>query len=371
MSSSNLYVGCMTGTSVDGLDLALIEVDDSGAITIVAAATRPLPELLRRDLLALSQPEDDDIDLLGSCDQGLGLFTATAVNAFIEGLGYASTSIRAIGSHGQTLRHLPPANGQRGFSMQIGDPSTIAANTNIDVIADFRQADMAQQGHGAPLAPAFHQFALQSAGNFGVLNLGGIANITIFDNGNITAWDTGPASTLMDAWILRHQQRSYDNEGQWATSGQLQTDLLAKLLAHPYFSDTPPKSTGFEVFNLAWLDATIASCQPDISTTDVQATLLELSATSIAESIADHALTEVLVCGGGVYNKALMARLQALMPATKVLSTQVKGVDPQAVEAMAFAWLAWRHKQGLAGNVCSVTGAHQAAILGGLFPRQK
>jgi len=255
--------------------------------------------------------------------------------------------------------------------MQIGDPSTIAANTNIDVIADFRQADMAQQGHGAPLAPAFHQFALQSAGNFGVLNLGGIVNITIFDNGNITAWDTGPASTLMDAWILRHQQRSYDNEGQWATSGQLQTDLLAKLLAHPYFSDTPPKSTGFEVFNLAWLDATIASCQPNISTTDVQATLLELSATSIAESIADHALTEVLVCGGGVYNKALMARLQALMPATKVLSTQVKGVDPQAVEAMAFAWLAWRHKQGLAGNVCSVTGAHQAAILGGLFPRQK
>ena len=259
MSSSNLYVGCMTGTSVDGLDLALIEVDDSGAITIVAAATRPLPELLRRDLLALSQPEDDDIDLLGSCDQALGLFTATAVNAFIEGLGYANTGIRAIGSHGQTIRHRPPGTASLPFTLQIGDPHVIAEKTGITTVADFRRRDIAAGGHGAPLVPRFHAELFNATGSDAcILNIGGISNVSLIGK-DLTGFDTGPGNALIDQWCQQHQGLPYDRSGAWSAGGKVDNTLLQALQADPYFALQPPKSTGREYFNIDWLEKTASA----------------------------------------------------------------------------------------------------------------
>ena len=313
MSSSNLYVGCMTGTSVDGLDLALIEVDDSGAITIVAGATRPLPELLRRDLLALSQPEDDDIDLLGSCDQALGLFTATAVNAFIEGLGYASTGIRAIGSHGQTIRHRPPGTASLPFTLQIGDPHVIAENTGITTVADFRRRDIAAGGHGAPLVPRFHAELFNATGSDAcILNIGGISNVSLIGK-DLTGFDTGPGNALIDQWCQQHQRRPYDRSGAWSAGGKVDNTLLQALQADPYFALQPPKSTGREYFNIDWLGKTASAhgLQLDAAQ-DIQATLTELTATTVIESLKawGGGIKTLVVCGGGRLNDDLMHRIR-------------------------------------------------------------
>ena len=375
MSSSNLYVGCMTGTSVDGLDLALIEVDDSGAITIVAGATRPLPELLRRDLLALSQPEDDDIDLLGSCDQALGLFTATAVNAFIEGLGYASTSIRAIGSHGQTIRHRPPGTASLPFTLQIGDPHVIAENTGITTVADFRRRDIAAGGHGAPLVPRFHAELFNATGSDAcILNIGGISNVSLIGK-DLTGFDTGPGNALIDQWCQQHQRLPYDRSGAWSAGGKVDNTLLQALQADPYFALQPPKSTGREYFNIDWLEKTASAhgLQLDAAQ-DIQATLTELTATTVIESLKawGGGIKTLVVCGGGRLNDDLMHRIrQAAARLTPIPSliepSEYWGVDGDAIEAAAFAWLAHRRLQHLPGNVPAVTGAVGERVLGAIY----
>ena len=375
MSSSNLYVGCMTGTSVDGLDLALIEVDDSGAITIVAAATRPLPELLRRDLLALSQPEDDDIDLLGSCDQALGLFTATAVNAFIEGLGYANTGIRAIGSHGQTIRHRPPGTASLPFTLQIGDPHVIAENTGITTVADFRRRDIAAGGHGAPLVPRFHAELFNATGSDAcILNIGGISNVSLIGK-DLTGFDTGPGNALIDQWCQQHQRRPYDRSGAWSAGGKVDNTLLQALQADPYFALQPPKSTGREYFNIDWLEKTASAhgLQLDAAQ-DIQATLTELTATTVIESLKawGGGIKTLVVCGGGRLNDDLMHRTrQAAARLTPIPSliepSEYWGVDGDAIEAAAFAWLAHRRLQHLPGNVPAVTGAAGERVLGAIY----
>ena len=375
MSMSNLYVGCMTGTSVDGLDLALIEVDDSGAITIVAAATRPLPELLRRDLLALSQPEDDDIDLLGSCDQALGLFTATAVNAFIEGLGYANTGIRAIGSHGQTIRHRPPGTASLPFTLQIGDPHVIAEKTGITTVADFRRRDIAAGGHGAPLVPRFHAELFNATGSDAcILNIGGISNVSLIGK-DLTGFDTGPGNALIDQWCQQHQGLTYDRSGAWSAGGKVDRTLLQALQADPYFALQPPKSTGREYFNIDWLEKTASAhgLQLDAAQ-DIQATLTELTAATVIESLKawGGGIKTLVVCGGGRLNDDLMHRIrQAAARLTPIPSliepSEYWGVDGDAIEAAAFAWLAHRRLQHLPGNVPAVTGAAGERVLGAIY----
>ena len=375
MSVNNLYVGCMTGTSVDGLDLALIEVDGSGAITIIAADTLPLPDPLRRDLLALSQPEDDDIDLLGTCDQGLGLFTATAINTFIERLGYASNSIRAIGSHGQTIRHRPPGTTSLPFTLQIGDPNVIAENTRITTVADFRRRDIAAGGHGAPLVPRFHA-ELFNATNADtcILNIGGISNVSLMSK-NVTGFDTGPGNGLLDQWCQQHQGLPYDSSGAWSAGGKVDNTLLAALLADPFFALQPPKSTGREYFNLDWLQKTAdAHDLPLDAAQDIQATLTQLTATTVIESLKVWGgdIGTLVVCGGGRLNNDLMHRLRLAAAALAQTPDLIEpsehwGVDGDAIEAAAFAWLAHRRLEHLPGNVPAVTGAAGERVLGAIY----
>lgn len=375
MSVNNLYVGCMTGTSVDGLDLALIEVGGSGAITIIAADTLPLPDPLRRDLLALSQPEDDDIDLLGTCDQGLGLFTATAINTFIERLGYASNSIRAIGSHGQTIRHRPPGTTSLPFTLQIGDPNVIAENTRITTVADFRRRDIAAGGHGAPLVPRFHA-ELFNATNADtcILNIGGISNVSLMSK-NLTGFDTGPGNGLLDQWCQQHLALPYDSSGAWSAGGKVDNTLLEALLADPFFALQPPKSTGREYFNLDWLQKTAdAHDLPLDAAQDIQATLTQLTATTVIESLKVWGgdIGTLVVCGGGRLNNDLMHRLRLAAAALAQTPDLIEpsehwGVDGDAIEAAAFAWLAHRRLEHLPGNVPAVTGAAGERVLGAIY----
>lgn len=375
MSANSLYVGCMTGTSVDGLDLALIEVDGSGAITIVAADTLPLPDPLRRDLLALSQPEDDDIDLLGTCDQELGLFTATAINTFIERLGYASNSIRAIGSHGQTIRHRPPGTSSPPFTLQIGDPHVIAETTGITTVADFRRRDIAAGGHGAPLVPRFHaELFNATVGDTCILNIGGISNVSLLSK-NLTGFDTGPGNALLDQWCQQHQGLPYDRSGAWSAGGQVDNTLLETLLADPYFALQPPKSTGREYFNLDWLSKTAGAHNlPLDAAQDIQATLTQLTATTIIESLKVWGgdIRTLVVCGGGRLNNDLVHRLRQaatrLAPTPDLIEpSEYWGVDGDAIEAAAFAWLAHRRLEHLPGNVPAVTGAAGERVLGAIY----
>jgi anhydro-N-acetylmuramic acid kinase len=274
------------------------------------------------------------------------------------------SAIAAIGSHGQTLRHEPGS--AQPFSLQIGDADLIAEGTGITTIADFRRADIELGGQGAPLAPAFHEWLFRNEGKTRVvLNIGGIANITVLhgDDMETIGFDTGPGNTLLDAWALQYLHTPYDANGDWSASGSVARDLLARLASDSYFAAPAPKSTGFEYFNLDWLDKYIAS---EYDHADIQATLCQLTSDSIADAIGIAApdASEVLVCGGGVHNRDLMRRLQASLPGTKIASTSIAGLDPDWVEAAAFAWLAMRTTNGLTGNLPSVTGAQRATVLG-------
>mgnify|MGYP001158218245 FL=1 len=374
MSNSRLYVGCMTGTSVDGLDLALIEVSGDGT-TIVAADTVPLPERLREDLLALSQPGDDDIDLLGTCDQGLGQFTATAITTFIQRLGYDKTNIRAIGSHGQTIRHRPPGSSSTAFTLQIGDPNVIAEITEITTVADFRRRDMASGGHGAPLVPRFHAelFGTKTP-DACILNIGGISNVSLL-NENLTGFDTGPGNGLLDQWCQQHMTTPYDASGAWAATGNVDTALLTALLADPFFSTKPPKSTGREYFNLRWLERIAQRhALPLTATHDIQATLAQLTATTIIDSLQSWGgeLQALIVCGGGRLNDDLMRRLRKASIGLTYTPDLVEpseywNIDGDAIEAAAFAWLAHRRLENLPGNVPRVTGASGERVLGAIY----
>jgi len=366
--ASALYLGLISGTSADGIDAALVRFEDDKP-QLIDALAHPWPAELRTRILAVAQDETRlDLDAYGRLDVAIGQCFADAAQALLARHAQHARAVRAIGSHGQTLRHRP--TGEHPFTLQVGDPSVIAERCGVDVVADFRRTDVAAGGQGAPLLPAVHAMLLAQPGQTRVvLNLGGIANITVLDaNGHVFGFDTGPANGLMDAWCLRHRGVAYDADGAFAASGHVDEALLAALLADPYFILPPPKSTGREHFHLAWLDShqRVATLAP----TDVQATLLELSARSVADAIERHAAdaVDVLACGGGVHNHVLMRRLSQAMPTRVVTTTAEYGIDPDYLEATAFAWLARQRLLGLPGNLPSVTGARGPRVLGAVYP---
>jgi anhydro-N-acetylmuramic acid kinase len=361
-----LYLGLISGTSADGIDVALVRFDD-GTPHLVHGLVYPWPEALRDRILSVAQDESRlDLDVFGQLDVAIGHVFADAALRTLEQSETSAQSVRAIGSHGQTLRHRP--NGEFPFTLQVGDPSVIAERCGIDVVADFRRADVAAGGQGAPLLPAVHAMLLATPGSTRVvLNLGGIANITVLHtDGHVRGFDTGPANGLLDAWCLRHLGTSFDRDGAFAASGRIDQALLADVLADSYFKLAPPKSTGREYFHLAWLDTHLSG--RTLSPPDVQATLLELTVRSVAVAVADYAhdVKDVLVCGGGVHNSVLMHRLRELLAPREVLSTAQFGVDPDYLEATAFAWLARQRVLGLPGNLPEVTGARGLRVLGAI-----
>lgn len=363
---SDLFIGLMSGTSMDGIDAVLVEFDES-ALKLVATKDFPYPAALRQQLLdAIAIPLDREIDNVADLNRATGECFRDAALALLEEAGVDAAAVTAIGSHGQTLRHQP--NAKTPFSLQIGDPQLIANGTNIRTVADFRSADIAAGGQGAPLAPVFHEWLFRAPGKTRcVLNIGGVANVTVLaDEQDTIGFDTGPGNSLLDAWIRKHRDEAFDRDGQWAADGSVDDELLQQFLSEPYFAYAPPKSTGFEQFNLRWIDAHDTS---SIEPRDVQATLCALSAITVADAVTDFApdTADLLVCGGGAHNPTLMSQLDSRLPGIAIAPTSVAGLDPDWVEAVAFAWLAMRHVQGLPGNLPSVTGASEAVLLGTLY----
>lgn len=369
--SPPLYIGLMSGTSLDGVDAVLVEINDS-IITHRAAITLPMPDPLRQEILALiTSSKTIDLQRLGVLDVQLGELFATAVLDLLSQSNCRATSVCAIGSHGQTLWHQP--SHENPFTLQIGDPNRIAERTGITTVADFRRRDMAAGGQGAPLVPAYHHAHLRASSETRViLNLGGMANITLLPStpdAPTTGFDTGPGNVLMDLHARIHMDCHFDKAGAWAASGCVDAQLLGDMLADPYFTAPPPKSTGREHFNEAWL-LTHTHRHPSLPAADIQATLAELTARSIRDAVYAYGpdCARVLVCGGGVHNQHLMVRLKQLMAPITVESTASHGVEPDWVEATAFAWLADRTLRGLPGNLPTVTGARHPVILGGIYP---
>ena len=365
------FLGLISGTSADGIDAALCRFGDAGEharCELVAAQTYRWDGALRERLVQLGQGGDcTSLDEFGALDVQVARAFADAALALLGDAGVAPEAVRAVGSHGQTLRHRPQA--AFPFTLQIGDGNVIAERTGITTVADFRRRDVAAGGHGAPLLPALHAALLSSPDESrAVLNLGGIANLTLLPaHGDVRGFDSGPANALMDAWCQRHTGAAYDADGAFAAQGQFDEALLASLRAEPWFALPPPKSTGREQFHLAWLESRLAdrARRPQ----DVQATLLELTAASVADALlaTQPDTTRVLACGGGVHNPRLLARIAARLPGVTVESTAAHGVDPDFVEAMGFAWLARQTLAGRPGNLPAVTGARGPRVLGAIF----
>ncbi len=363
---SELYLGMISGTSIDGVDAVLVELGDHSC-RVVEAATTAFPAVLLARLRRIVEVPQTTPRELGALDHATGEFFAECALDVIARAGITRDDVRAIGHHGQTIFHEP--NGPEPFSMQIGDPNVVAARTGICTVADFRRLDMAFGGQGAPLVPAFHAWCFGTAGEArAVVNIGGIANITALQPDHpATGFDTGPGNTLLDLWVRRHRGVDYDRDGAWAAGGSVDPSLLATLLDEPYLTLAPPKSTGRELFNTPWLETKLQR-HAGIPPVDVQATLAELTATTIVAAI-DTTLPDcrrLIVCGGGAHNADLMARLRRLA-ARSVDTTQAFGLAPDWVEGAAFAWLARARLRGEAGNVPSVTGARRHAVLGGVY----
>ena len=368
MASLACYVGLMSGTSADAVDVVAVNFEGN-KVELIARHSFPLPSSLRIAIHELATPANNEIDRLGQLDQQLGHVFTDAILQLLQKSGLTADQVQAIGSHGQTIRHRPPGSVPHPFTLQIGDPNIVAQGTRITTVADFRRRDMAAGGQGAPLVPAFHRAIFHSAEiNRVVVNIGGMANLTwLPKTGRATGFDTGPGNVLMDAWIFKNLGKAFDTGGQWAASGQVHDALLQRLLNHSFFLQEPPKSTGREAFNLEWI--TTETKHFAISAEDIQATLLALTATSISREIEKLGgkSNEVLVCGGGAYNLQLMGELQRQLPDSKVVSTETLGVAPECVEAMAFAWLARQTINRQSGNLCAVTGANEEVILGGVY----
>lgn len=354
---------------MDGIDAVLATVDD-GALKIEQSLARAYPDDLRTELLAAAAaPASATLRDFGRLHGRVAREFAAAVHGLLAKCGCDTADVRAIGSHGQTLLHAPDADPP--FTLQAGDPGALAALTGITVVGDFRNADLALGGEGAPIVPAFHAFAFGETGeDRALVNIGGIANITTLPaKGEILGFDTGPGNTLLDHWYRRHHPEKFDPGGQWAAGGAVLDDLLAACMADPYFATPPPKSTGTDYFCGAWLDRLLSVLPSPPSARDVQTTLAELSAATIADALAATALrpSTLAVCGGGAHNVDLVDRLQRRLPAARVGTTANWGIDPDWVEAAAFAWLAHERLAERPGNVPSVTGARSATPLGGVF----
>ena len=381
-------LGLMSGTSVDAIDAVLVRLADRH-IELIDCLALPLPDELRAAIAAISQSGPNEIERLGILDRQLGLSFAEAALALLSQAGIERDKVRAIGSHGQTIRHRPPSSraaGEVAFTLQIGDPNTIAEVTGITTVADFRRRDIAAGGEGAPLAPAFHAavFADHSE-HRAIVNIGGIANVTLLAGAAVSGFDSGPGNTLLDHWVQRHRGQRYDVDGAWAAAGTVNERLLHNMLAHPFLAQAPPKSTGKEMFNLAWLQQQLTALAP-VDAGDVQATLAEFTACAIAAAITgagvnvgdtaaattmdDVAIGAVYVCGGGAANADLMRRLRHKLAPVKLGTSTELGCDPAWVEAAAFAWLAQRTLNGMSGNLPAVTGADGERVLGTVFPAQ-
>jgi anhydro-N-acetylmuramic acid kinase len=368
------YIGLMSGTSLDGVDGVLVACDPaSPGLRMLAAASLPFDDDLRMQAMALQAPGDNELHREALLANLLAARYADCVHELLTLSECEASAVRAIGVHGQTIRHRP----ELGYTRQTNNPALLAELTGIDVIADFRSRDIAAGGQGAPLVPAFHHAVFAQPGESRVVaNIGGISNISILDAQGATGFDTGPGNMLMDAWIARHQGQAYDANGAWAATGTVDAGLLAALRSDAFFHRAPPKSTGRDLFDLAWLDGHLAASGvvDAIAPADVQATLLALSAGTLADAIAQHApqALAVYVCGGGAFNGGLLLALEAALKAAGhpalVTTTAALGVSPMHVEALAFAWLAERFDRRLAGNLPAVTGARGPRILGALYP---
>lgn len=357
---------------MDSVDAVLVDFGPSRLQTL-GYACLPIPQTLKRAIGALCMEGSDDLDTLGRTDHQLGSLFAKAALTVLKNASVPAKAVTAIGSHGQTIRHRPPQAGtQHPFTLQIGDPNIIAATTGIATVADFRRRDIALGGQGAPLVPAFHQEVFRSDRiNRAVVNIGGMANVTWLPTaGDVLGYDTGPGNVLMDAWCQRHIGLGFDRDGAWAAGGSALPSLLSLLKAHPFFALPPPKTTGREDFNLNWLDRQIAAHPTAVHPQQIQATLLALTAESIAGAMAGlpGKAEEVYICGGGALNLELVAALAALLSPARVATTSALGIDPRWVECIAFAWLAKQRLLGLPGNLPSVTGARAPAVLGGVYP---
>lgn len=363
---TQLYIGLMSGTSVDGVDIAIVSFEGDKP-TLQAKQCAAYPEELREDILTLFTPSAGELDRCGELDVRLGFFYAECINTLLKANDLASSTIAAIGCHGQTIRHRPTS--AYPFTLQIGNPHVIAEQTGINTIADFRRRDMALGGQGAPIAPLFHEAFFQSATcNRCIANIGGIANITCLPTrGTTWGFDTGPGNGLMDYWHEAHQGQRLDQAGSWAASGKTVDTLLGTMLDDPYFAAPPPKSTGKEYFTGAWLDANLHNTY-DLPQ-DIQRTLLELTARTITSAIADHFpdCEELYICGGGAHNDTLMERLNNLFHG-KTNSTSALGIEPDWVEAIGFAWLARQHALGSKCDTAHITGAHKPCWLGVAYP---
>lgn len=367
---SDLYIGLMSGTSIDGIDVAIV---DFSKITphIVDFHTFPYPTNLSKLSHSLCQTNDNEIVNMGYADRAIGHACAQATLMLLEKNNIKPKQITAIGSHGQTIRHHPES--KHGFTLQIGDPNTIAIETNIDVVADFRRKDIALGGQGAPLAPGFHKAVFTDHNsNRVILNIGGISNITYLPKDHdkaVIGFDTGPGNTLLDAWCNKHTGNPFDENGAWGAQAKHHAKLLELLLSHPYLHQSPPKSTGRETFNLPWLESQLDSLEDEIEPQCVQATLVLYTSLSIAKHIHQIGdVNEVYVCGGGSHNDFLMESLENELFDCELHSTDELGIPPDAVEAVAFAWLAYANLNNIAANIPSVTGASKPAVLGGFYP---
>ena len=372
LSSQRHYIGLMSGTSLDGVDGVLAAFSADAPIRTLATAYLPFPPDLRTELLALQAPAANELEREALTANRLARSYADCVASLLDSAGLGAKTVAAVGVHGQTIRHRPDL----GYTRQTNNPALLAESTGIDVVADFRSRDIAAGGQGAPLVPAFHQAVFGKPGECRVVaNIGGIGNISILghEDGGVTGFDTGPGNVLLDAWIQRHLGQAYDADGAWAAGGKVLAPLLETLLAEPFLMLPPPKSTGRDLFHANWLEQKLTAFRSS-RPVDVQATLSAFTAATLADAVARHAprTQAMYICGGGAYNGHLMEQLrQALaqrgLP-VPVESTGALGVQPNHVEALAFAWLAKRFCERLPGNLPAVTGAEGLRILGALYP---
>jgi len=375
---AELFAGLMSGTSLDGVDGVVVDftaVDSASelrSMKVLAHAHCPFPTLLRDELLALNGPCENELQRAALAGNALARLYANVTSTLLDLAQVVPSQIKAIGAHGQTVRHRPGVGDGIGYTLQVNNPSLLAELSGISVVADFRSRDLAAGGQGAPLVPAFHRalFGRQHEA-LAVINLGGIANLTsLSSDGQTTGFDCGPANVLMDNWCMRHTGKPFDADGAWAASGQVLPRLLALFRNDPYFSLPPPKSTGRDLFNRTWLTTRLKEYGSQPLAQDVQATLCELTALTCADAVVRHAPSakELLACGGGALNQHLMQRLSQHLPKVQLSRTDAHGLPALQVEAAAFAWLAYAHMHRQPGNLSAVTGAAGSRILGGFYP---
>lgn len=373
----NYYIGIMSGTSMDGIDAVLAEISDDGQTSVLCHKDVPFEESLKNTYLDLQSPSQNELHKEALAANHLAQHYHLVCAAILQEVKLQPSDISAIGAHGQTIRHQPQAHDGIGYTKQSLNPALLAELTGIDVIADFRSRDIAAGGQGAPLVPAFHAAQFGCKEDLAILNIGGIANLSLIpanQQEKMIGFDCGPGNVLMDHWVQQSLGQSFDDDGQWAAKGQVIQKLLSSMLGDDYFKKAPPKSTGRDLFNPDWLNhhLTINDClnqKPE----DIQATLLALTTQSIAHALKQHApkTMSLLICGGGIKNSHLIAQIKnacTWIPQENIQSTAARGVDPQTVEAGAFAWLAWAHKRKQPANLPAVTGAKGLRVLGAHYP---